>query len=333
MFLKKRIKNNKEYWSLTESYRENCKVKHRTVKSLGNTETAYSKLLENKDYHKFLSKIRPYVTIRSPLKYFGGKFYLAKTIISLIPEDHKNYVEPFAGGANVLLQKPRSKVEVYNDLDSNVVNFFKVLKDNPGKLVKAADKLPYSRLLFNEFKQDYHDLDDKFQKALYFYYINRCSFSGGQTDITHNGWSGGNHDRPKIYHNKLKTFKAISDRLKGVYIENSPFEHILSKYDDSKTVFYIDPPYIDRGHRYYGNFQESDHRKLADILNSCRGRVILSYYDAPLVSELYKEWNELRLESYAYSQKIEKKQSFDKREELLLMNFDLGNGKKYIEDL
>jgi len=322
MFLKRKTSGKHVYWDLVESYRKDGKIKHRIIEKLGITETAYARLLENRKHHKYLNKIKPYVHIRSPLKYFGGKFYLAKIIISLIPADHRNYIEPFAGGANVLLQKYRSKVEVYNDLDSNVVNFFKILQSKPTELVKTAERLPYSRLLFNEFKKEYHSLDNDFQKALYFYYINRSCFSGGQTDITHNGWSGGNHDRPKIYQNKLKTFQSIADRLKGVYIENSSFETILSKYDDAKSVFYVDPPYIGRGHRYHGNFQESDHRKLADILNSCRGRIILSYYDDSLISELYKGWNELRVDSYAYSQKIEKKQSFNKREELLLMNFD-----------
>lgn len=125
--------------------------------------------------------------IRSPLIWFGGKSKYADLIISKMPV-HKKYVEVFGGAAHVIVQKPRVNHEVYNDIDGNLVNFIMTARDNYKALMTACESLPYSRELYERWKKEKMPLDP-FEKAVRFFYLNRCGISRGNVDeVPKTGW-------------------------------------------------------------------------------------------------------------------------------------------------
>lgn len=259
---------------------------------------------------------------RSPLIWFGGKSKVAHHIISKFP-DHTCYVEPFGGAAHVIAQKPPVYSEVYNDIDGEVVNFLLMARNEPEKLKEACDSLPYSRGLYEKWKREEPPKDD-FEKAVRFFYVNRSGIAKGNSDSsfsTDTGWRHSReHNTARTYRSACKVITDFSDRMKSVMIDNRDFREIFRVYDSPETLFYVDPPYIGREKYYAGGFTESDHRDLAKILNDVKGKVILSYYDDPLLRELYDNWNR---ETFQAARQVVNGNN-NKAEELLLMNFDNG---------
>lgn len=262
--------------------------------------------------------------VRSPLIWFGGKGKYAEHIISKFPT-HRVYVEPFGGGANVIAQKQRSTHEVYNDIDGNVVNFLMIARENPNGLSAACESIPYSRLLYEKWKRE--DLpNDAFDRAVRWFYLNRSGINAGnasgvsQTGWRHSVWSGQNPANGYI--SACKTIKDFSIRMQGVMVEQTDFRNIIEKYDSDKTLFYVDPPYVGREKYYAGGFTEDDHRDLSKLLHSVKGKVVLSYYDDPLIQELYSDFTQEPFD--AHKQIVGGSGSDIDTEELLLMNFDNG---------
>lgn len=258
---------------------------------------------------------------RSPLIWFGGKSKYAEYIISKMPP-HKKYVEPFGGAAHVIGQKSRITHEVYNDIDGNVVNFLMMVRENPERLQQACESIPYSRMLYEKWKREPLPRDP-FEKAVRWFYMNRSGISRGNAeDVPVTGWrhstkSGQNPARG--YLSACKLFSSFSDRMKGVMIEHRDFREIIQKYDDEDTLFYVDPPYVDREKYYAGGFTEKDHRDLATLLNQVKGKVILSYYQDPLIDELYRNWETEKFK--AYKQVVGGDGTGCEAEELLLFNY------------
>lgn len=323
MFLKKRKVNGIYYWSLVESYRKDGKVKQRVIQNLGNTEKAYVMLQERHEYKGYLSDIVQYIDIRSPLIYFGGKSRLAKKLIDLFPE-HKTYAEPFAGAGHVLIQKKPSAVEVYNDISSNAVNFFLVVRENPTRFYEAVESLPYSRELYEQWRDEPLP-DDSFERAVRWFYINRSGMCGsykGKTSIWRHGVT---NNTASSYRTACDLIEPLSNRMRKVKIECKDFREIITKYDSIKTFFYVDPPYIGREFRYEGGFTQKDHIDLAELLNNIKGKAMVSYYDDPLLSQLYARWNRLEIDSYNYSRMVKQGESKTNATELVLMNYDGGH--------
>src|ERR1700719_1454300 len=221
-----------------------------------------------------------------PLPYIGGKNRLAKKIISLLPE-HTTYVEPFAGGAQVLFHKPPSNVEVLNDLDFDVVNFFRVCQWHYEELIRYLRFCLVSRNLHElHVKTDPSTLTD-IQRAGRFFYLQKNSFGGlvvkrkfhyGVTQP-----SNYNLERlPEIIENAHK-------RLQRVQIESLPYEQVLEKYDRPSTVFYLDPPYWGVN-LYKFNFSPADFKALAARLTKLQGKFILSLNDRPEVREAFSNF-------------------------------------------
>lgn len=180
---------------------------------------------------------------RPPLRYFGGKFRLSKWIIPNLPP-HKCYVEPFGGGAGVLLNKAPSYNEVYNDLDGEVVNFFRMLREHPDELIRAIELTPYARAeqvqAFNE------PADNPLERARRLYV--RCwqSYGGGRTQWS-TGWRyeiGDTRGKRIIDDwNETDHLQAVVSRLKNVQIENDDALRVIERFDSDDTLFYCDPPY------------------------------------------------------------------------------------------
>lgn len=260
---------------------------------------------------------------RSPLIWFGGKGKQADLIISKMP-GHKVYVEPFGGAAHVISRKPRVNHEVYNDIDGTVVNFILQAIERPEELTEACQQLPYSRELYEKWRKEPLP-SDPFEKAIRFFYLNRSAISKGNAEeVPNTGWrhSTSSGQNPAMgYVSASKAIVSFAKRMQGVMIENRDFREIIEKYDSDEALFYVDPPYISREKYYAGGFTEKDHRELAELLNNCKGKVIISYYPDPLLIELYKGWN---IETHqTYKQVVGGENMVAPAEELLIMNYEI----------
>jgi DNA adenine methylase len=172
--------------------------------------------------------------MRNALRYFGGKGNLAATLIDLMPA-HRIYVEPFGGGANVLIRKPLSEREVYNDLNEDVVNFFKWLRDDPRRLIRAIHLTPFSRV--ENIRSYKTDNDDPLEKARKFYIRSTQSFGGGGVN-RQSGWRFGVvSNRAAITDwNKTSHLWEIARRLKNVQIECDDALKVSARCDTPDTV-------------------------------------------------------------------------------------------------
>ena len=236
--------------------------------------------------------IRPTKMLNSPLKWVGGKSRLRKAVIALLPP-HTCYVEPFAGAAWVLFGKPPSEVEVLNDLDGDLTNFFRVLKHQPQELLAAFRWELVARAEFARLAALDPTQLDAVARAHRFYYLIMAGWGGElryprfQTSITDGG-----HGNRLI--GALETLEAriapIHARLRTVLIENLDWAACLDRYDRPGTVMYLDPPYPDNGCNYVHNMRDWEaHERLAARLQDTACQWILSLYDTPRIRELYAD--------------------------------------------
>lgn len=244
---------------------------------------------------------------RPALRYHGGKWRLAPWILSHFP-DHHVYTEPFGGGASVLLRKPRSHAEVYNDIDNEIVNLFRVLRDQGDKLVEALRLTPFARA---EFELSYADTDDPIEKARRTVVRSYMGFSSASisqaTGFRANSNRSGTipaHD----WRHLAEALPLIVDRLRGVIIESRDATEIIKQHDSSTTLHYIDPPYVHATRSQTGKaltapyryeMTDDDHVRLAETLNKVKGMVIVSGYPCDLYKEIYKGWEVVYRDAYA----------------------------------
>lgn len=237
------------------------------------------------------------MTLRPPIPYFGGKQLMAGKLLPLFPE-HRTYVEVFGGAASLLFAKKPSPVEVYNDLDSDLVNFMRVLRDRDGMFPDFYNRAclsPYSRKEWLFCRDHLNDDPNPVERARRFFVLARFSFSGlvGNSfgiDIT--GSKRGMVQKASAYQGVLGILPRLSERLMSVLIENRDFRDIIRLYDTEQSFFYFDPPYLPETRRsgaYKHEMTEQDHRELVDILKTIRGKVMLSGYPNDLYDSL--GWN------------------------------------------
>jgi DNA adenine methylase len=232
------------------------------------------------------------------LRYYGGKFASAPNIIRHLPP-HYTYVEPFGGGMSVLLRKEPSPLDVYNDADLRVVNFFKVLRERTDELMQQLQFTPYSRYeLERAYSPDPEDELSDLESARRFYI--RAWQSYGAHQNTSTGWRfqhSPNGGKKVADDWKFDHLLQVVERLRGVLLECGDYTRILERYDTPRTLFYSDPPYPKgtrskqhgaRGYRY--ELSEQDHRDLAKHLQELKGMVLLSSYPSALYQELYEGW-------------------------------------------
>lgn len=241
-----------------------------------------------------------YHMINSPFKWVGGKSRLRKQIIEQLPA-HSCYVEPFAGAAWVLFGKPPSDVEVLNDIDQDVITFFRVVKENPEALIASFEWELVSRAEFERLaKQDASQLTDV-QRAHRFYYLIMASWGGEfhyprfQTSIE----DGGHGNR---LFGGLQTLRKrvmpVYERLRTVIIENLDWQECIDRYDRPGVVMYVDPPYPENGCNYKYNMRDKDaHDALAQRLRRTRCQWIVSSYDTPYVRNLFDGYTMIPVQS------------------------------------
>lgn len=224
---------------------------------------------------------------RPALRYYGGKWNLAPWIISFFPE-HENYLEPCGGAASVLLQKPRAALETYNDLDGEIVNFFRVLRDSPSELKRVARLTPWAR---DEYLLSQEPCAEPIERARRFLVGSWMSISGlGDT-----GWRVCTNNEKRnapVYDLDVIENSYLVERLRGVQIENKDCFECIETYDGRDTLIYFDPPYVQetRTHtqRYRIDADDSFHVRAAQVVRECKGFVIVSGYACPLYTELYE---------------------------------------------
>ena len=218
-----------------------------------------------------------------PLSYIGGKNRLAKKIIALFPE-HTTYVEPFAGGAQVFFHKEPSDVEVLNDLDFEIVNFFRVCQWHFEELVRFLRYCLISRKWYELMSATNPDTLTDIQRAGRFFYLQKNCYGGL---VVRRNYHYGVTKRPNYSPKRIaEIIEKTHNRLQGVQIESLPYEKILEKYDRPTTLFYLDPPYWNRK-LYLFNFKEEDFVQMERRLQSLKGRFILSLNDEPDVRKLF----------------------------------------------
>lgn len=214
------------------------------------------------------------------ISWVGGKRLLRKEIIKRLPKENiEKYVEPFGGAAWVLFGKEPHKKEIYNDINGELVNLFRMVKYHPEALQKELDLTLNSRELFFQCKNLNIDGMTELQRAARMYFLIRASY-GAKVDTFGVGFKDVS---------AVKNLQEVHKRLSRVLIENKSFEKILKNHDSERTVFYLDPPYhgTEGFYSIEGGFGEDEHRKLAEILRSLKGKWILSYNDDIFIRDLY----------------------------------------------
>ncbi|PYD69454.1 DNA adenine methylase [Komagataeibacter swingsii] len=230
--------------------------------------------------------------------WYGGKFSHLEWLLPLLPECH-HYCEPFAGSGAVLINRAPASVETYNDIDGDVVNFFRVLRDRHEELVRAIALTPFSR---EEYHQAIHGdtsgISDV-ERARRFYIKARQTRTGLAQTASLGRWANckdtsraGMSGVVSRWLGGVDALDEIAQRLIRVQIENRPAVDIIRLYDSSRTLFYCDPPYLHatRGDaKAYGfEMDETQHRAFAETVNNCKGMVAVSGYDHPLMDELFQ---------------------------------------------
>jgi len=234
--------------------------------------------------------------LRSPIKMIGGKGVLRKRILPYFPE-HRTYVEPFGGGANLLLVKPRSAMEVYNDLDPRFAGLFRCIVDDDlrAQLIQRLELTPYSRQERLESKDQAPAEEDMVERASMFFVDSRQSL-GGMLDrsswgLVTNSSVRGMAQPISAYVQAIQMLPRIADRMKEVKIYNKDWSVVVEKFDAEDTLFYLDPPYPKETRRdgwFSFEMQTQDHEKLVDVLLNIRGMAILSGYPNDMYAPLEK---------------------------------------------
>lgn len=265
----------------------------------------------------------------SPINWVGGKARLAPYIIKLLP-DHHTYLEPFCGAAHVLFNKPKSYIEIINDINGELINFYRVLINDPEWLCEKIYWHLYSRELFEEYKtQDVEKLDER-ARALRFLYILKCCFGSkfGKTgEKVHFGVFVANSQRSRslLKHMPGRLLQA-HERLRNVQVENMDYREFIRRYDRPCSLFFIDPPY-DGAFDCYGKglFGRDDFEILAGLLKNIRGKFLMTVNAAPAVLEAFKDFNCIEnMEYHTLAYSINKQQGINKAVPcLLISNYEL----------
>jgi DNA adenine methylase len=257
--------------------------------------------------------------LRSPLRWVGGKYRVREKIIAKFPE-HQCYVELFSGAAWVLFGKPpeTSKSEVLNDLDGELINFWRVVKHRPAEFTEAASWLLASRELFEEWRP-LNSVGGEISRAVRFYAVLRVAYGAKRVN---NHFGMRREKRPEIHWPLVKEEVAkIVERLRLVWIERLSWEKCLEAYDQREAFFYIDPPYRAGASKAYRHFfTDEDHARLADRLLGSKGKWLLSYNDDEFIRCLYRRRG-IEIEGIGVRYGLQGGGSWKHAKELLISNY------------
>jgi DNA adenine methylase len=255
--------------------------------------------------------------IKSIIPYVGGKHFMIKHLLPLIPP-HNIYVEVFGGAANLLLNKPTSTIEVYNDINSELVTLFRVIrdKDKLEELKRLLYLTPYSREEFYHLKYLNPETLSDIERAYRFYYLCRVSFNAipGRTFA----YPTQTNSKVHSYMNSIDKLDIIHERFKYVTIEHESFEKLIPRYDSTNTLFYLDPPYIHDTRYdtkvYQHEMSNEQHKLLVSTLLNTQGMCILSGYMHEIYQPLLdNNWSKIDINTCAFVKFLPRKQQNQKR--------------------
>jgi DNA adenine methylase len=240
-----------------------------------------------------------------PLKWHGGKHYLAGRIVALMPP-HTHYVEPFAGGLAVLLGKsPDGISEVVNDLDGRLTNFWKVLQNEAMFLEfrRHVEAVPFSELEWHEAKErlserDPSDRHERVRQAAAFFVVCRQSLAGrmkGFASLSRNRTRRRMNEQASAWISAVEGLPAVHARLRQVVVLCRPAVEVLRSQDGPGTLFYLDPPYLEETRavpEVYGfEMSHASHCELLELIRHLRGKVMLSGYPSDLYDSSLADWS------------------------------------------
>lgn len=258
--------------------------------------------------------------------WYGGKFSHLDFILPNLPNGETHFCDVFGGSGAILINRKPAPLETYNDLDSELVNFFEVLRNRSDELIRQIGLTPFSRGELVKACTPEPDLSD-LERARRFYVRARQTRTGLAQTSSEGRWAhcvltsrAGMAGAVSRWLGAVDALPEIAQRLLRVQIENVPALEILSRYDDKKTLFYLDPPYVheSRGDsNAYGNEMSNwDHVQLAHALHSIRGRAVISGYRTSLYDELFLDWRRVDAAEKVINS------SKGTRQECLWMNFE-----------
>ncbi len=232
--------------------------------------------------------------------WYGGKYSHLDFILPYLPEDATHFCDVFGGSAAVLINRKPAPVETYNDIDSELVNFFRVLRDRGDELIRAISLTPFSREELVRACEYAPDLDE-LERARRFYVRARQTRTGLAQTSSEGRWAhcvltsrAGMAGAVSRWLGAVEGLPEIVQRLQRVQIENAPAIEVIQRYDTPETLFYLDPPYVhdSRGDKkaYAFEMSDDDHRELADVLQNIQGRAVISGYRCDLYDELFSNW-------------------------------------------
>lgn len=240
--------------------------------------------------------------MKAVLKYPGAKNRIAPWICEYIPE-HKVYLEPYVGSLAVFFEKTPVRIETLNDLDGNVVNYFKIIRERPEELATALDLTPYSRDEYYkacEFIPEDSDLERARKFAV------RCWQGFGCSNLYRNGFRSSQQSNSphttKEWRNLPERLIAASERLKNAQIENLPAIELINRYDTADVFMYVDPPYLHgtrKNYLYRHEMKDSEHVELLKVLSRHPGKVLLSGYDNDLYNKMLPGWQKVSKKTQA----------------------------------
>lgn len=241
------------------------------------------------------------------LKYPGSKWNIANEIIKYIPEHH-SYVEPYFGSGAVFFQKTPSNIETINDLDSNVTNLFRCIREDAQHLAKIVLTIPYSR---EEYDKQYETLScdskvDAYERAAGFL-IQCWQGHGFRTNGYKVGWKNDVQARERMYalwnwYRLPEWIIEIAERLRTVQIENRPALEVIERFNYDNVFMYIDPPYLLQtrtGKQYLYEMTDEEHEVLLNSLKQSRAKIMISGYESELYNDLLSGWNKQTFSSCA----------------------------------
>jgi len=272
--------------------------------------------------------------------WYGGKYSHLDWLLPLLPET-KHYCEPFGGSAAVLINRKPSPVETYNDIDGEIVNFFRVLREQKDELSKAIGLTPFAReelrIAVNGKPEDLPDLE----RARRFFVRARQVRTGLAQTASEGRWAhckltsraemSGAVSR---WLGSVEGLSEIAQRLLRVQIENAPAIEVIQRFDSPETLFYCDPPYVHESrsdtNAYAYEMSDYEHRELAEALRNVEGKVAISGYHSNLMNELYGDWKYIDAPTKkAHSTNTRADNNKQNRTEVLWVNYEINVSTKY----
>mgnify|MGYP001077255458 FL=1 len=264
------------------------------------------------------------IRLRTPISYYGGKQKLASRIISLIPR-HTLYCEPFIGGAAIFFAKRPSEIEVINDTNGELINFYRPVKEDFSALEAEISTSLHSRDLHRKASLIYNnpDMFDRVKRAWAVWILSTQSFAG----ILDGTWGfdlSKNTTTKKINTKRHGFTRTFAQRLQRCQLECADALYVIASRDTPESFFYCDPPYFNSDLGHYDGYTEKDYEDLLNLLSGIKGKFLLSSYPSPILKRFTKKYG---WQKWSINQKISvnaKAGNQKTKTEVLVANYPIG---------